>query len=76
MQYRLQDEYHVSVDFQILPYECSAWIIGDAQKVKLPSNALLVSDQINKPLALFNSAWEKQYAMQQNPEHQFLDMQN
>lgn len=74
MQYRLQDEYQVKTNLTPLPYQCSAWIIGDISTYTKPFNSMLVIDRDGKPMTLFGSAWEKQYAMQQNPNHQFVDV--
>lgn len=74
MQYRLQDEYQVETSFTLLPYQCSAWIYGELQSYKKPSQSLLVKDRFGKNMGLFSSAWEKQYAQQQNPDHQFVDI--
>lgn len=74
MRYRLQDEYGVETLFTILPYQCSAWLIGDVNTFKKTSNSTLVKDMNGKPMALFHSAWEKSYAMKQNPEHSLVDL--
>ncbi|MEM1095057.1 MAG: peptide chain release factor 3 [Bacteroidota bacterium] len=73
LQYRLKDEYKVGVDLQKLPYDCSAWVIGDIDTFKKPINALLTRDQYRRPLVLFSSTWEKDYAIRENPKHQIVD---
>jgi peptide chain release factor 3 len=74
MQYRLKDEYGVETRFSVLPYQCSAWITGDMKTFKKPTSCLIVNDQKERAIALFTSAWEKQYAIKQNPDHQFHDI--
>ena len=74
LQYRLQDEYGVDTLITPLPYECSAWIIGDMSKFQKSSHCMLVKDIHDKPMALFGSSWEKDYAMKKNPEFKFLDL--
>lgn len=74
MQYRLKDEYGVETVLNLLPYTCSAWLIGDLNTFKKPSNAALVMDRQNRPMVLFTEQWEKQYAMKQNPDHQLVDL--
>lgn len=74
MQYRLLDEYHVEIGLTPLPYQCSAWLQGDLSTYKKPCNSLLVKDRNNKPMGLFTTAWEKQYAMEQNPNIEFIDV--
>lgn len=74
MQYRLKDEYGVETSLTPLPYSASAWLVGDLATFKKPTNALLVQDRNQRPVVLFSSLWEKQYAMKQNPDHQLLDI--
>jgi peptide chain release factor 3 len=74
LQYRLLDEYGVETLMNTLPYQCSAWIVGDMSKFQKSSNCLLVKDMHDKPMVLFGSSWEKDYAMKKNPDHQFLDL--
>ncbi|MEI8364858.1 MAG: peptide chain release factor 3 [Parachlamydiaceae bacterium] len=75
MQYRLKDEYGVETLLQNLPYQCSAWIIGDPKTFQKTSNALIVNDRWDRPMVLFGEQWEKQYAIKQNPDHQLVDLQ-
>ncbi len=74
MQYRLKDEYGVETVLTPLPYQCCAWLIGDMKTFKKATNSYLVQDRNDRPIVLFTSPWEKQYTIQQNPEHQLLDM--
>lgn len=74
MQYRLKDEYNVETVLTPQPYQASAWLVGDIKTFKKPSNALLVYDAKKRPMVLFGETWEKRYAIQQNPDHQLLDM--
>lgn len=74
MQYRLKDEYGVETMMTPLPYECSAWLIGDLKTFKGTSNSLLVKDKFERPLVLFSTQWEKQYAIKLNPDHQLVDI--
>lgn len=74
MQYRLKDEYGVETVQSSLPYQCSAWILGDLETFKLPTSALLVKDKRDRPMALFSTQWEKQYCIKQNPNHQLVDL--
>lgn len=74
MQYRLKDEYGVETLLSPLPYQCSAWLVGDVNTFKKPSEAMLVKDRRDRPVVLFTSTWEKNYALTQNPEHQLLEL--
>ncbi len=74
MQYRLRDEYGVETTLTPLPYATSAWLLGDLATFKKPTNAMLVQDRQSRPVILFSSPWEKQYAQKQNPDHQLVDI--
>lgn len=74
MQYRLKDEYGVETILTPLPYQCSAWILGDMGKFEKTSTCIVVKDKRERPMALFTTQWEKQYCMKQNPSHQFVDV--
>ena len=73
MQYRLADEYNVKTNLTPLPYQCSAWILGNMATFQKTSNTLIVRDRYDRPMVLFREQWEKQYSMKQNPNHQFVD---
>lgn len=73
LQYRLKEEYGVDTNLENLPFECGAWLKGDLTSFKKPSAALLVRDRGDRPVVLFRSQWEKQYAATQNPQHQLID---
>lgn len=74
MQYRLRDEYGVETILTPLPYQCSAWLIGDVKTFQKTSNAAMVKDRNDRPMVLFTGQWEKQYAIKQNPNHQLIDI--
>ena len=74
MQYRLKDEYGVETTLTPLPYQCSAWILGDISKFSKSSSSVLVLDRQGRPMALFRDQWDKQYCIKQNPNHQLVDV--
>ncbi len=74
MQYRLKDEYGVETILSPLPYQCSAWILGDMNTFNKSTSSILVKDRQGRPMALFNSPWEKQYSIKHNPKHEFVDV--
>lgn len=74
MQYRLKDEYGVDTVLTPLGYQCSAWILGDMKTFKKIPSALLVYDRNDKPIVLFPSPWNKQYSIEQNPDHEHIDV--
>lgn len=74
MQYRLRDEYGVETLITSLPYNCSAWIVGDLKTFVKTSTSIVLRDRFERPVILFGENWEKQYAMKQNPNHQLVDI--
>lgn len=74
MQYRLKDEYGVDTIITPLPYQCSAWLVGDASTFKKTTSSMLVEDRLGRLIVLFTGLWEKQYTAGQNPHHQLLDI--
>ncbi len=74
MQYRLKDEYGVETSLSQLPYQCSAWVIGDINTFQKSTSSTLVQDRGGRPMALFTSQWDKQYCMKQNPHHELVDV--
>lgn len=73
MQYRLRDEYNVETLLNPLPYKSSAWLIGDLATFEKGSTSLVVKDRFDRVMVLFNSPWEKDYVVKQNPKHQLVD---
>ncbi|MEX2493514.1 MAG: peptide chain release factor 3 [Nitrospirales bacterium] len=74
LEFRLQSEYRVKVVVDMLPYESSAWLVGDVETFKPPSDALVVKDSQDRAVVLFRSAWSKNFAKERNPQHDFKDM--
>ena len=74
MQYRLLDEYGVAITFAVLPYQCSSWLEGDPATFQKHSGSVVMKDRQEKPIVLFGSQWERQYAEKQNPNHRFIEI--
>lgn len=74
MQYRLKDEYGVETSLSLLPYQCSAWILGDMKTFVKSTSSVIVKDRQGRPMALFTSQWDKQYTIKQNPKHELVDV--
>ena len=74
LEFRLQNEYRVKTIVDMLPYESSAWLVGDVATFKPPSDALVVKDSQDRAVVLFRSAWSKNFARERNPNHDFRDM--
>ena len=73
LQHRLKEEYSVDTKLEMLPYGCSAWLDGDPATFKTPFSAKMVQDKNERPMILFSSDWEKEYAKKENPDHKLLD---
>lgn len=74
LEFRLQSEYRVKAVVDMLPYESSAWLVGDVNTFRPPSDALVVKDSQDRPVVLFRSAWSKNFAKERNPQHDFKEM--
>ncbi len=74
MQYRLRSEYRVETRLEPMTFESSAWLVGDVNTFKPPSDALVVKDERDRPVVLFRSPWSKNFARERNPDHILLDM--
>jgi len=74
MQYRLKDEYGVETILTLLPYQCSAWILGDIKTFNKSFSSLIVLDRQERPMILFTDQWDKQHCIKQNPKHQLVDV--
>ena len=74
MQYRLKDEYGVETVLTPLPYQCSAWILGDIKTYVKSVSSIIVQDKLGRPMGLFQDQWDKQYCIRHNPKHQFVDL--
>jgi peptide chain release factor 3 len=74
LESRLKSEYRVKAVVDMLPYESSAWLVGDVETFKPPSDALVVKDSQDRAVVLFRSAWSKNFAKERNPQHDFKDM--
>ncbi|MBF8263055.1 MAG: prfC [Parachlamydiales bacterium] len=74
MQYRLKDEYNVETILTPLPYQCSAWILGDMGKFTKSFSSMLAQDRQGRPMILFIDQWDKQHCIKQNPNHQLVDV--
>ncbi len=74
LQYRLKAEYGVESDLELLPYTCSAWLIGDPDSFDPPVQVLKTKDKQNRPVVLFRTPWDKDYTAKKCPNHNLVDM--
>jgi peptide chain release factor 3 len=74
LQYRLRDEYRVETVLDPLSFTCSAWLEGDVGTFRLPSDSMMVKDQRDRVVLLFETPLMKNIARERNPNHRLLDM--
>lgn len=71
-QRRLKDEYNVDTNINMLPYEACRWV-HEEDASKLPSSANQIQDRENKTVVLFESEWDMNYFIRNNPEIRLKD---
>ena len=74
LQFRLRHEYRVETRLEPLGFTCSAWLVGEVNGFRPPSDTMVVKDQRDRPIVLFRSPWSKQFAKERNPDHDLLEM--
>jgi peptide chain release factor 3 len=74
LEWRLKDEYNVETTITPLSFQCSAWLVGDLKTFKKNTTAIIAFDLDKRPIVLFQSTWEKEYAIKQNPNHKLVDI--
>jgi len=67
LQYRIEDEYNVKVEIEMLPYTLCLYIVGDPRGMKRTQSSALALDKNDRPLILLTGEWEKRYILEQNP---------
>jgi peptide chain release factor 3 len=75
LQSRLETEYNVETTIAHLPYKLARWIdrdVDDVARMNLPSKSRIALDSSDRPLVLFTSTWELEYAQKENPGVEFL----
>lgn len=73
LQSRLATEYQCEVDLTPLPFACSGWLDGDIDAFEPTTTALVATDARQRAVALFTSEWDRDYCLQQNPDHQLRE---
>lgn len=73
LQFRLAEEYRVKTHLDILPYKYGAWLKGDPAVFRSSSGTLLAEDAEGNVILLYSQEWERNYALERNPDHQLLD---
>jgi peptide chain release factor 3 len=70
LQSRLENEYNVETTIQMLSFKMARWVDRDIDavaKMTLPSKSRIAVDTTGRPVVLFTSAWELEYAEKENP---------
>jgi peptide chain release factor 3 len=70
LQSRLETEYNVEATVQMLSFKMARWVdreVHEVEKMVLPSKSRIAIDTAGKPVLLFTSSWELDYAEKENP---------
>ena len=73
--YGLETEYDVETTINVLPYKIARWVdrdVDEVAKMSLPSKSRLAVDTDGRPVVLFTSEWELDYAQKENPGVRFV----
>ena len=73
IQHRLKSEYGIESELDLLPYTKGAWIEGDSESLSIPSATLLADDMEGNHIFLYARSWQKDYVLENNPEHSLVD---
>ncbi|MBV9387797.1 MAG: peptide chain release factor 3 [Chroococcidiopsidaceae cyanobacterium CP_BM_ER_R8_30] len=71
VQFRLQNEYGVETQLELLPYTVARWVTGGwaaLQKVGRLFNTVTVKDSWGRPVLLFRNEWNCQQVEGEHPE--------
>ncbi|MCA0457832.1 MAG: peptide chain release factor 3 [Chloroflexi bacterium] len=74
---RMQAEYNVETRIEQLPYTVAAWIEGDddlIRSVRWPMESLKTLDFDQKWVVLFNTPWQLNYTIKDQPKLRFVDV--
>jgi peptide chain release factor 3 len=74
LQYRLKAEYGAETHLELLPYQSSAWLVGDPETFDPPVQVLKTRDRRDRPVILFKTPWDKEYTQRKCPNHKLVDM--
>jgi len=73
IQSRLEQEYGVKTELEILPYRHGAWLIGDPDNFQLPTSSMLARDRDGNIIMLYTREWEKNHALELNSGYQLVE---
>ena len=69
LEYRLREEYGVSVSVEFLPYRLSSYLNGDPKTLRKTQGSYLALDKAGRVVLLCSSEWELRFVAEQNPDH-------
>ena len=73
LQHRLINEYKAKSVLEHLQYRYGAWLDGDPDNFQLTSSSILAKDHHGRIIVLYSSEWEKNFLIERNPKHKFID---
>lgn len=71
VQFRLQNEYGVETQIELLPYTVARWVAGGweaLQEVGRLFNTVTVKDNLGRPVLLFRNEWNCQQVQEDHPK--------
>jgi len=77
LEFRLQNEYGVDIKIQQLPYRHIRWVEMkdfDPDTFKTTTDTLIVQDDEEKPVLLFQNEWSIQRVAERNPNATLKDI--
>ncbi|WP_024833663.1 peptide chain release factor 3 [Ruminiclostridium josui] len=77
LEYRLKNEYGVSLRVQNLPFRHARWIENeglDPRKLNLPSTSIIVEDKEGRNSILFENEWSIRMAEERNKDLKLIDI--
>lgn len=77
LEYRLKNEYGVSLRIQQLPYRFARWIVDsevELKKLNLPSTTMIVEDDDKRPVILFENDWSIRLSEERNSKLKLIDI--
>lgn len=83
LEHRLKNEYKVDLSIQKMNYHVARWVEWEdpskakpAKNIIIASNNLIVEDEQNNPVILFESKWATSWVLQQNPGIKLTSIRN
>lgn len=73
LEYRLREEYGVTVGIDFLPYKFSSYLKGDPATLRKTQGSYLALDKAGRVVLLCTSEWERRFVGEQNPHHALED---